>query len=288
MARRIGFLHPGTMGISLAASAKNSGHTAIWASEGRSQATLDRANSQDLIDTGTLQSLCETCDTIVCVCPPAAAEEIAHSVLATGFQGLYVDANAISPARTRRINAAMSAGGTRFVDGSVMGGPAWTPGRTFLYLAGPHAEEAATCFSAGPLDTYVLGSEVGRAAALKMCFAAYTKGSSALLSAIMAAAKANGVLDALAMQWSRNSSDFAQQTERRVRGVTTRAWRFAGELDEIADTFRDAGLPAGFGEAAAEIYRRTAHFKAAPEPPPLDAILAALVDDPRTSGSGES
>jgi len=281
MGRRIGFLHPGTMGISLAASAKNSGHTVMWASEGRSRATHDRAKSHDLIDAGALQSLCETCDTIVCICPPAAAEKVAHSVLATGFQGLYVDANAISPARTRRIGAALVAAGARFVDGSVIGGPAWTPGRTRLYLAGPDAEGAAAGFSAGPLETYVLGPEIGHAAALKMCFAAYTKGSSALLSAIMAAAEANGVLDALAMQWSRNGSDFAEQTERRVRGVTARAWRFAGELDEIADTFSDAGLPAGFGEAAAEIYRRTAHFKAAPEPPPLDAVLAALINSER-------
>mgnify|MGYP001075225917 CR=1 FL=1 len=287
MERRIGFLHPGTMGISLAASAKNSGHAAIWASEGRSQATHDRASSRDLIDAGTLRSLCETCDTIVCICPPAAAEEVAHSVLATGFQGLYIDANAISPARTRRIDAAMAAAGARFADGSVIGGPAWTPGRTWLYLAGPDAEGAAACFSAGPLETYVLGPEIGHAAALKMCFAAYTKGSSALLSAIMAAAEANGVRGALAMQWSRNGSDFAEQTERRVRGVTARAWRFAGELDEIADTFRDAGLPAGFGEAAAEIYRRTAHFKAAPVPPHLDAVLDALLNDHKISGSGE-
>lgn len=279
MAHSIGFLHPGTMGVSLAASARNSGQAAIWASQGRSQATHDRANSQGLVDAGTLQSLCETCDAIVCICPPAAAEEVAHGVLATGFQGLYIDANAISPARTRRIEAAMAAAAARFVDGSVLGGPAWTPGRTWLYLAGPDAEEAAASFSAGPLETYVLGPEIGHAAALKMCFAAYTKGSSALLSAIVAAAEANGVREALAMQWSRNGSDFAEQTERRVRGVTARAWRFAGELEEIADTFRDAGLPAGFGEAAAEIFRRTAHFKAAPEPPPLDAVLAALLGD---------
>jgi 3-hydroxyisobutyrate dehydrogenase-like beta-hydroxyacid dehydrogenase len=285
MGLQIGFLHPGSMGISLASSAKNSGHTALWASEGRSPATHERANSRNLVDSGSLQSLCEASDTIVCICPPAVAEIIAHSVLAAGFRGLYIDANAISPTRTRRIGVAMSAAGARFVDGSVIGGPAWTPGRTWLHLAGPDAEEAANCFNAGPLETRVLGAEVGHAAALKMCFAAYTKGSSALLSAIVAAAEANGVREALAAQWSRNGSDFAEQTERRVRGVTARAWRFAGELEEIADTFRDAGLPAGFGEAAAEVYRRTTHFKDAPEPPPLADVLAALLDDREESES---
>jgi 3-hydroxyisobutyrate dehydrogenase-like beta-hydroxyacid dehydrogenase len=277
MGRDIGVLHPGAMGISLAASAKNSGNTVFWSSEGRSQTTHERAGGQELVDAGTLQSLCEGCNAIICICPPAAAEEVARSVSTTGFRGLYIDANAISPTRTRRIHAIMAAAGARFVDGSVIGGPAWTPGRTWLYLAGPDAEEAAACFAAGPLETSILGPEMGHAAALKMCFAAYTKGSSALLSGIMAAAEANGVLEALTAQWGRNGSDFAEQTERRVRGVTTRAWRFAGELEEIADTFRDAGLPAGFGEAAAEIYRRTTRFKDAPEPPPLGEVLAALL-----------
>jgi 3-hydroxyisobutyrate dehydrogenase-like beta-hydroxyacid dehydrogenase len=198
-------------------------------------------------------------------------------VLDNGFQGLYIDANAISPGRTRRIATAMTKAGARFVDGSVIGGPAWQPGRTWLHLAGEAAGEAAACFSAGPLKTNILGSEIGQAAALKMAFAAYTKGTSALLSGILAVAEANNVGEDLLAQWSRNGSDFADQTVNRVRTVTAKAWRFAGELDEIAATFREAGLPAGFGEAAAEIYRRTAHFKGAAEPPALSEVLEALL-----------
>lgn len=276
--RNIGILHPGSMGISLAASAKNSDHTVYWASEGRSSATRDRANSQALIDTESLSGLCEVCDTIISICPPAAAETVASDILACGFQGLYLDANAISPARTQRIAAMIAEAGARFVDGSVIGGPAWEPGRTWLYLAGEDAVEVAACFAAGPLETAYLGPDVGQAAALKMAFAAYTKGTSALLSAILAVAEANGVREALMAQWSRNGSDFADQTERRVRNVTAKAWRFAGELEEIAATFQEAGLPPGFGRAAAEVYRRTAHFKNADGTPDIASVLSALLE----------
>ena len=123
----------------------------------------------------------------------------------------------------------------------------------------------------------IVGDQIGQASALKMCFAAYTKGSTALLCAIVAAADKLGVSEALNEQWSSNDSDFADQTERRVRGVTAKAWRFVGEMDEIAATLEGAGLPGGFHEAAADVYTRIAGFKDAPETPPLDAVVAALL-----------
>ena len=97
----VGFLHPGAMGISLAASAQNSGHAVYWASAGRSAQTRERAKKYNLVDVQTLERLCTTCSVIVCVCPPHAAEEVAHQVLACSFKGMYVDANAIAPQRTQ-------------------------------------------------------------------------------------------------------------------------------------------------------------------------------------------
>ncbi len=274
---KIGFLHPGAMGISLAATVGNTGHTVYWVSEGRSEATRQRAESQNLHDAGTLEALCDTCTVIVSICPPHAAEDVARKVLACGFRGLYLDANAISVERTERIARQMEDSGASFVDGSVIGGPAWEPGRTWLYLAGPQAPEIADCFAAGPLETALLGGDIGKAAAIKMCFAAYTKGTSALLAAILATAEASGVREALEHQWSRTGSEFAAQTRQRVQQVTAKAWRFAGEMEEIDATFRSAGVPGGFHSAAAEIYRRLAPFKDAEAPPELDAVLNTLL-----------
>lgn len=272
----IGLLHPGAMGISLAASAQASGHKVFWLPEGRSIATQKRAASQNLSEASSLDQLCQTCSIIVSVCPPHAALDVAREVCGQVFSGIYVDANAIAPEKARDIHKMMMTAGIDFVDGGIIGGPAWTPSSTWLYLAGVKAEEVAVCFEKGLLETEVMGESVGQASAIKMSFAAYTKGTTALLCAIMAAADEMGVRDALEKQWSANGSDFAERTQMRLRNVTAKAWRFSGEMDEIADTLEAAGQPAGFHRSAAEIYQRLAGFKDSDEPPTLEAVIQAL------------
>ncbi len=186
----LGILDPGAMGISVACSAINSGNFIYWVSKGRSPETRARATEHHLRDAATLANLCATCDIILSVCPPHAAEEVARQVLANSFRGLYCDANAIAPQRAIRLREMLNDAGIDFVDGGIIGGPAWKPGETFLHLSGPRAQEIADCFSAGPLETNILGDEIGKASALKMCYAAYTKGTTALLAAILGAAEA--------------------------------------------------------------------------------------------------
>ena len=285
--QKIGILHPGAMGVSVAASAVNSGYKVFWASEGRSTQTRERAEKVGLHDAGTLARLCETCSVIFSVCPPHAAEAVADQVLDHGFRGLYLDANAISPQRVVEIGSRMSQAGVTFVDGGIIGGPAWEPGSTWLYLSGPGAELVATLFAAGPLETSVIGQEAGKASALKMCYAAWTKGTTALLCAILAAADALDVWPELEQQWSRDWPGFDQEATGRVRRVTAKAWRFTGEMDEISATFRRAGLPGGFHAAAADVYSRMAGFKDAAAVPPLDDVLAALIGDPQAEEGGK-
>ena len=274
---KIGILHPGEMGISLAASAINTGHQVYWLSSNRSNKTRARAEKFDLIEIDSLVSLCQTCEVIISVCPPHAAEEVALSVGRAGFHGLYADANAISPQRAVKIGQTFEANGVLFVDGGIIGGPAWTPNETWLYLAGEHAQELAACFSKGPLETKIVGNEVGKASALKMCYAAYTKGTTALLSSILAAADSLHVREELYQQWDMDEQGFSDQVNRRVARATAKAWRFEGEMKEIAATFGESGLPDGFHSAAAEIYHRMADFKDAPESPSLGAVITALL-----------
>ncbi len=279
METQIGILHPGAMGISAAATIQNSGYEVWWASDGRGEESRERAAQHHLEDAGTLEALCAGCSVIVSVCPPHAAEATADAVLQAGFRGLYLDANAISPQRIRRIGLKMQEAGVRFVDGGIIGGPAWKPGETWLYLSGAEAETAAAYFKAGPMETEIIGAEIGKASALKMCFAANSKGATALLSTVFAAAQQLGVREDLERQWSRGNANAAAQNQQRVRQVTEKAWRFAGEMDEIADTFAEAGLPDGFHRAAGEIYRRMGSFKDAPDLPDLLAVLTALVNE---------
>lgn len=274
--QKVGILHPGMMGIYVAESIQNSGYTVCWASEGRSRQTRDRAEKFNLVDTVTIAVLCETCPIIISVCPPHAAEEVAEQVLAQSYQGLYLDVNAIAPQRALRIGQQMKAARVDFVDGGIIGVPVREPGKTWLYLSGDKAEEAVTLCSAGPLETSAIGESIGRASALKMCYAAYTKGTTALLSAILATAEVLGVRGELQIQWSRDWPNFGEQAAERVRRETAKAWRFAGEMAEIAATFREAGLPGEFHAAAEMIYRRLTGFKDAPAKPSLEEVLKTL------------
>jgi len=274
--RKIGIVNPGNMGIRVAATIQNTGHDVYWASEGRGPQTHKRALEIGLKDAKNLKTLCATCSAIVSVCPPHAAETVADQVSALGFKGLYLDANAISPQRTKQIAHVIQKAGADFVDGGIIGLPPMERGKTWLYLSGSRADEASSFFSGGPLETSVIGEEVGKASALKMCYAAYTKGTTALLCAILATAAAFNVSEELYEQWSRNGSTFADESKEKVRLVTKKAWRFVGEMKEISSTFQSAGLPGGFHDAAANVYTRIASFKDASSIPTLESILEAL------------
>lgn len=273
----IGILQPGEMGISIAASAINNGHQVYWMSGGRSDKTRDRAEKQGLIEIKSLVEFCQTCDFIVSICPPHAAEEIAKSVINAEFKGYYLDANAISPQRAIKIGQMLEEKGIQFVDGGIIGGPAWKPKETWLYLSGQQAPAITACFSNGPLETKIIGDQIGKASALKMCYAAYSKGTTALLATILAASESLDVRDELYQQWELDDPGFFEQVNRRVTRVTAKAWRFEGEMKEIAETFQEAGLPDEFHQAAAEVYQRMSIFKDSAEIPSLQNVLKVLL-----------
>ena len=272
----IGIINPGAMGSSIAASLVSAGHDVYWNAAGRSSASRKRAAENKLRDLASLDALCAAVDTLICVCPPHAAEEVAEAVMAAGFRGLYCDGNAIAPKKALAMDAAMRAAGIDFVDGSIIGPPAWQPGSTRFYLSGPSASQIADLFAGSLSEAIVIGAEAGKASALKMAFAALTKGSTALLTAIYGTAQQLGVRDELEREWAMRDADAVSQRRNQVRGVTGKAWRFAGEMQEIAATFEQAGMPPGFFLAAHELYGRLALFKDA-ETPELEAVLAALV-----------
>ncbi len=273
MGQRIGIVHPGQMGTVVAVSLRNGGSEVFWASGGRSAGTRERASEAGLQDALTLEKLCELCPVIVSVCPPEFAEEVAEQVASCSYGGTYVDANAIAPERVQRMAGRLERGGARFVDGGIIGPPAMTRNRTWLYLAGEHAAEIAIHFASGPMEVEVLGGPIGRASALKMCFAAYSKGSIALACSVLAAAEQLDVLEELKRQWGRNGPSLLE-LESEISRAAPKAWRFSGEMDEIAATFQSAGLPAGFHQAAAEIFRRLEEFKGQEKPNVKDVLVS--------------
>ena len=262
------------MGSAVAATIRNSGYSVLWVSEGRSHLTRARAESAGFADAGTMAQLCETCGLIVSVCPPEFAPEVADQVMANGFGGTYLDANAISPAHKRQIAARIQSRGIRFVDGGIIGLAPKGRGETWLYLSGEHAESIVSCFHAGPLEVEVIGSEIGKASALKMCYAAQNKGSIALLLAVLGAADRMGVLEDLKRDWTRHASPL-EKGEARILRAAPKAWRWSPEMQEIASTLEVSGMPPGFHQASARIYDMLRGFKDS-APPSLEEVLQKL------------
>ncbi|MCP3991420.1 MAG: NAD(P)-dependent oxidoreductase [Actinomycetia bacterium] len=265
----IGLLHPGAMGGVIGAVLNAaSNQEVLWVAEGRSRESTRRAADAGLRDAGSLAGLCGEANVIVSVCPPEAANQLASDVADTGFDGLYVDANAVSPQTARQIGTRFA----RFVDGGIVGPPPTKPGLTRLYLAGHEGPEVAALFDTTPVETRIVGSEAGAASAVKMCFASWTKGSSALLLAIRALAEAEGVSEALLGEWATSLPEIGARSDGVAATTGPKAWRFEGEMLEIAATFTAAGLPGEFHQGAADIYHRLAPLKGSTAPSLEEAL----------------
>jgi len=277
----IALLHPGNMGTTIGACAAASGARVLWASSQRSAASQARAQKAGLTDAKSLETAVGQSDIVLSVCPPEFATEVATEVAARKFTGIYVDANAISRATAEAIGKIVSRGGASFVDGGIIGSPVKKVGTTRLYLSGAKAEEVAGLFKGSMLDARCIGATPGEASALKVVYAAWTKGTDALILAIRALAKHEGVENALLDEWKTSQPALEQKCDRAAAVAAPKMWRYVGEMNEIAEAFQSAGLPGGFHQAAAEVSERLAGFKDQTEPgPTVAAVLAKLLNAP--------
>lgn len=253
----IAVLHPGEMGAAVAACLVEGGHEVLWVSRGRSEETASRAASARLADTGTIDEAVGRASVILSICPPHAALDVARAVL--GFSGCYVDANAISPQTASEVAGVVAAAGATYVDGGIIGPPPVTAGSTRLYLSGKDAGVVRALFDGTALDARIVasGGPYG-ASAVKMAYAAWTKGSAALLLAARELAETCGVPDELLGEWELSQPALASRLASATSSAAKKGWRWIAEMEEIAATMKASGLPPGFHEAAADIYRRSA------------------------------
>jgi 3-hydroxyisobutyrate dehydrogenase-like beta-hydroxyacid dehydrogenase len=275
----IALLHPGEMGAAVGACLVLGGTRVVWASEYRSPATRNRANDAGLEDLGSLDCALAASDAVLSICVPSGAIDLAREVAARNFRGICIDANAISPAHSREIGCLIEKTGARFVDGGIIGLPP-TPTRiTRLYMCGPDAPAIAAFFAGSQTEARVIDGPIGAASALKICYAAWSKGETALLGIIRALARHEGVDETLIKEWRDSMPGIAEQSEHIVQRAR-KAWRWAGEMEEIAASFDAANLPSGF-LANAEIYRRLSEFRDAATLPTSEEVSSRLQQYPK-------
>jgi 3-hydroxyisobutyrate dehydrogenase-like beta-hydroxyacid dehydrogenase len=280
----VGLLHPGQMGAAVGGCLVSVGHEVLWDPAGRSRASTGRALAAELTGVSFARLIAKSA-VIFSICPPHAALEVAHQVAEAGYAGLYVDANAISVAAAEQVAAIVTAAGAGYVDGGIIGPPPENAGHTRLYLSGPQAGQVRPLFQRSALEARIADGPPYAASAVKMAYAAWTKGSYALLLAARALARASGVERTLLAEWALSQQSLGQQAEQAAGSAAAKGWRWVAEMEEIAASMSAAGLPAGFHEAAAEIYDRASRTgaSAAGRPAPgarsamLDAVLSALM-----------
>ncbi|KIF05688.1 phosphogluconate dehydrogenase [Streptomyces sp. RSD-27] len=244
------------MGAAVAACAATNAAEVLWCETGRSAASAARAARFGLTPVSALPELLDRSDIVISLCPPAAAEDLASDVAEHAFTGLYVEANAINPGRVRRIAELLEPSAT-VVDGGVVGSPPVGGKTPTLYLSGPAAaaERIEVLFAGTAVRTAVLGTEVGKASALKLSYASFQKTSRVLVALAVGMAREYGVDQELIEVASRRTDSYLSEPQY-VAKTAARAWRWGPELEEAADALAAAGLPPEMLRAAASTLAR--------------------------------
>jgi 3-hydroxyisobutyrate dehydrogenase-like beta-hydroxyacid dehydrogenase len=248
---RIAILHPGEMGAAVGHSLIDIGHDVFWLPP-RSSATGHRADAAGMRPVEVLSG----CDIVIGLCPPGAARAVAAAAIAAGARGTYVDANAIAPVTAEQVAETVRAAGLAYVDGSVVGPPPTSAATTRLYLSGDGATDVAGLFAGARLEARLLESSPYAASALKMCYAAWSKITAALVLSAREAAYRLGIEADLVAEWSASMPTLEQRHSTALASATAKGWRWTDEMAEIAATFAEVGLPDGFGRGAAETFAR--------------------------------
>jgi 3-hydroxyisobutyrate dehydrogenase-like beta-hydroxyacid dehydrogenase len=256
--RAVGILGPGEMGSGVGEVLQQHGLRVLTCLAGRGGGSRERAARAGMQDLADLEALVSACDMLLSIVPPAVAgavaDQVASAVRATGANLLYVECNAIAPGTARSIFRTMSEAGARFADAGIIGGPPTRPGNR-IFTSGPGASEFAVLGDFG-LDVRVLEGDVGQASGLKMCYAAMTKGLQALGAELLTAARLLGVEEQLRAEQNQGGDLAAVRrfVERALPSMPPKAYRWIGEMEEIARCFEELGMPGRLLLGAADVY----------------------------------
>ena len=266
----VAILSPGDMGHAVGRALGKHGLNVITCLAGRSERTAGLARQAGIRDVPTLEELVRQADLVLSILVPARASglalEVAAALKATGTDTPFADCNAVSPKTTREIGEIITGAGGRFIDGGIVGGPPSDTESPRIYVSGPHAELMAGLDGMG-IQVRPIGGDVGRASGLKMCYAAMTKGTSALQLAILTVAERLGLTDELCAEWEGSQAEALKRMNAQVPRLPVTARRWTGEMEEIAATFEQVGVTPHFHLGAAEMYRLLGQTAMADETP---------------------
>ncbi|MEQ8394383.1 prephenate dehydrogenase/arogenate dehydrogenase family protein [Thalassobaculum sp.] len=253
---------PGDMGHAIGRTLVDNGIRVTTNLADRSRRTKKLAAQAGIEDKGEDVAAIEFADVVLSVLPPDQSVELAtrlaSAIAAVRHKPLYIDLNAVAPATAVESAEIIDSVGGPFLDGGIIGPPP-KPGRSLgprLYVSGAaDAVQFALGLRDAGLDIRVVPGGVGAASALKMCYAAITKGVTALGTVSYAAAKTYGVDRELAAEMAASQRMLSDRFERALPDMAPKAYRWVGEMEEVARTVADVGLDPKLFLGAADIYR---------------------------------
>ena len=254
----VAILSPGDMGHAVGQRLRENELNVVTCLAGRSERTRSLAGKAGIRDVASMEELVEQSDLImsmtVSAAVPSLCRDVAAAIRSTGSDTLFAECNAIAPQLTRELEPVITDAGGRFVDVSIIGGPPRPGYSPHFYTSGDYASEFVQLNNFG-LDVLKLEGDIGQASGIKMCYAAMTKGTSALYSELLMAAELMGLTEPLLAEFSNGQSAVLQRMERNIPTVPPRSRRWVSEMEEIRDTFAHLGMTPHLFEGVAEMYR---------------------------------
>ena len=260
--RNVGVVSPGDMGQAIAGRLKESGMTVHAALDGRSERTKSLARAAGLTDCGSIDKLVSTCELIISVINPGEALDVARKVAsamkATGRKIAFADLNAVSPQTARDTDKLIRDAGGMFIDGGIIGPPPrGEKDKPRLYVSGPDAYLFEQIKHPN-LQVRIMSERIGDASGVKMCYAAMTKGTTALAVELLVAARKLGVEQALEKELRDSRADVFDWQMKSLSSMPPKAYRWVPEMQEIAKTFGELGMTRRIFEGATDMYAMVA------------------------------
>ena len=250
----------GAMGAGIGGRLVERGLRVVTSLAGRSEASAKRAAAAGMVPVTDAEMA--KADYFLSILPPSdamgLAERMAKLIGPSNHKPIYVDCNAVSPPTKVEIGNVIIEAGAPFVDGSIIGGPpkAGYDGPA-IYASGSDASRFVPLNDFG-LVVRVIEGPVGAASAMKMSYAGITKGFTALGAMMLLAATRGGVAEGLRMELEHSQPALLPWLQRAIPAMYSKAYRFVGEMEEIADYVGEDASAQEMFDAFADFYTRLA------------------------------
>ena len=254
----VAILSPGDMGHAIGQLLRENELHVLTCLAGRSNRTRQLSEQAGITDVPSIKELVAQADVLMSVtvseAVPGLCQEISEAVKATGTDLLFAECNAIAPELSREMESVLKSGGARYVGASIIGGPPRNGSSPRLYASGDNVAELLQLRDFG-LDVRDLGDQLGRASGIKMCYAAMTKGTTALHAELLIAAEKLGLTKEVMAEFSNTQPAVVERMEGSMPGMPAKSRRWVSEMEEIEKTFSDLGLTPNIFKGVADVYR---------------------------------